>query len=129
MKDYLGQQTHGRRTSRRVKLTIPTDIVKDARPYSFGLAVNISRDGAAIESQAPLVIGEIYRFHFRGFGVWPGTIVRRIRATQYGVQFDIDETQKRQIDGIIRTLLETAPVNDREGSLVVQYPDSKIRAF
>jgi len=133
MKDYAGQQSHGRRSSRRVKLTIATDIVKDARPYSFGHAVDISRDGAAIDSQASLVIGETYRYHFRGFGVWPGKVVRRIGSsrygTRYGVQFDIDETQKRQIDGIIRKLLENAPANDREGSLVVQFPDSKIRSF
>ncbi len=105
MTEKMERRSGERRKHHRLKVQIPVDVFYGARRHTLGEVVNLSRDGAAMDALHPLTIGQLYRFHLHGFGIWPGIVIRRFGATRHGIRFEADEGQKCRIDEVIRTIL------------------------
>ncbi|NOX94724.1 MAG: PilZ domain-containing protein [Alphaproteobacteria bacterium] len=117
MAEKMDQYTGERRISHRLKVQIPVDVFYGARRHTLGEVVNLSRDGAAVDTLLPLTVGQLYRFHLHEFGAWAGIVIRRFGATRHGIRFDADERQKCRIDEVIRTILSNTKIDNGQSSM------------
>ncbi len=112
------------RKSFRFGLTASVDVMDGVERHAFGTLIDFSRDGAGIRSMTPVNMGRKYKFHVRGIGIWSGVVVRRFDGRSYGVRFENSETEKRQIDRILMSMMD----GTMDASAVCQVRP-RIRAF
>ena len=107
MQEQTSNSGANNRKSFRFNYAAPVDIIRGTERYSFGMLIDLSRDGAAFKAYAPLPMGSGYEFHIRGVGAFSGTIVRRFNGESYAVRFDIEEAVKRRIDKTLAALFDS----------------------